>query len=78
LWVASGMNAKQLTMRDFEKSLSDLLREWRRTSPWLLEAMIEGLMEDKGCSRDEAIRELAEWETTLKQMLEASQRIGEA
>ena len=70
--------AKKLTKRDFEKALGDLLRELRRTHPWLLQAIIEGLMEERGCSEDEAIRELAEFETRLKHMLEASQSIGEA
>lgn len=69
---------KKLTKRDFEKALSVLLREWRRTRPWLLQAMIEGVMEERGCSEDEAIRELAEFETTIKHLLEASQSIGEA
>jgi hypothetical protein len=72
------MKAKKLTKRDFEKSLSDLLRELRRTRPWLLEAMIEGLMEDKGLSEDKAIRKLAEFETTIANLLEASRSIGEA
>ena len=72
------MQAKKLTRRDFEKALSDLLRELRRTHPWLLEAMIEGLMQDRGCSEDEAIRELAQFETTIKHLLEASQSLGEA
>jgi hypothetical protein len=71
-------SAKKITKRDFEKALSDLLRELRRTRPWLLEAMIEGLMEDKGLSEDQAIRKLAEFETSLEQLLEASQSVGEA
>jgi hypothetical protein len=69
--------AKKLTKRDFEKTMSDLLRELRRAHPWVLQAMIEALMEERGCSEDEAIRELAEFETLTKRLLEASQSIGE-
>lgn len=69
--------AKRLTKRDFETALSDLQREWRRTSPWLLQTFIEGLMMERGCSRDEAIRELAEFERTLVHLIEASRSIGE-
>jgi hypothetical protein len=72
------MKAKKLTKRDFEKALSGLLRELRRTRSWLLEAMIEGLMKDKGYSEDEAIRKLAEFETSLERLLETSQSIGKA
>jgi hypothetical protein len=71
------MKAKKLTKRDFEKSLSDLLRALRRAHPWLLQALIEGVMEARHCSEDEAIRELAEFETTIKHLLR-SQGIGEA
>jgi hypothetical protein len=70
--------AKKLTKRDFEKAMSDLLRELRRTSGWVLEAIIEDRMEQTGCSEDEAIRWLAEFETLTKLLLEASQSIGEA
>jgi hypothetical protein len=66
--------AKKLTKRDFEKALSDLLRELRRTNPWLLQAMIEDLMDAKGCSEDEAIRMLAEFEMTARDMLEGEPR----
>jgi hypothetical protein len=70
--------AKKLTKRDFEKALGDLLRELRRTQPWVLQAIIEDRMKHSGCSEDEAIRELAEFETLTKRLLEASQSIGEA
>jgi len=72
------MNTKKLTKRDVEKTLSDLLRELRRTSPWMLEAIIEDRMEQTGCSEDEAIRWLAEFETLTERLLKASQSIGEA
>lgn len=70
------MKAKKLTMRDAEKAFADLLRELQRCPGWLLEAIIEGMMKDMDCSGDEAIRELAEFETNLKDMLEASRRIN--
>jgi hypothetical protein len=64
--------------RQFESAAADVLRELERCSPGLLAAIIEETMRDKDCTRDEAIRWLAEFETTLKQLLEASQSIGEA
>lgn len=67
---------KKLTMRDAEKAFSDLLREFQRCPGWLLETIIESMMNDMDCSGDEAIRELAQFETTLKDLLEASQRIN--
>ena len=61
--------------REFEEAMSELLRELRRTHPCLLTAIIDGVMEQQGCSEDEAIRWLAEFETTVKQMLDASRSI---
>jgi hypothetical protein len=71
-------SAKKITKRAFEKALSDLLRELQSTHPWVLRTIIEGFMEDKGLSEDQAIRKLAKLETTLAQLLEASQSMGEA
>jgi hypothetical protein len=67
---------KKPTMRDAEKALGDLLREFERCPGWLLEALIEGMMKERGYGSDEAIRELAKFETNLKDMLEASHRIN--
>ena len=35
-------------------------------------------MEEKRCSRDEAIRTLAEFENFARRLLEASRRVGQA
>lgn len=64
--------------QELETALGDLLREFKACHPELLEHIIEGLMGETGCSRDGAIRSLAEFEIVTRHLLEASKSIGEA
>lgn len=64
--------------QELEAALTDLLRELKACPPELLEEMIQGLMSETGCSRDMAIRRLAEFEEIGRRILEASKSIGEA
>ena len=61
-----------VTKQQFEKLLSDLLCELEQCPPWLTAALIEDLASRQGCTRDQAIRELAEFETTVQHWLKAS------
>jgi len=59
---------------DFEARLGNVLRELKACGPWLTTELVEGWMAHHGVSRDQAIRELAEFEVNGQQILEATQQ----
>jgi hypothetical protein len=55
----------------FETIVRDVIDELEERHPGLFEAMIDGIVQDRGCNQREAIQELIQFGMTLRKSLEA-------